>query len=270
MSITIDRNGRRSISVSVDVAGSVDEVWEAVSTGAGVSGWFLPSEFQFGFDGEPARLLVHLGPHTDKVAEVKGWDAPHRFHLLLNNAAPGVPATHLVCTLVPSDEGCRVRVEQSFEDSSSQWDPYLRTAEKAWKGFLAILKVYMAHFSGKRCQACTILSSTRDGAEKAWEKLAEPLGLLWAGLGERSRSEPDAPVLAGIVEPIGESTEPYQALLRLDEPSPGIAHLEVASLYGQNVPTLRLYFYGDQAAAVVRREEPRWQAWLSDLFSPAS
>jgi hypothetical protein len=30
---------------------------------------------------------------------------------------------------------------------------------------------------------------------------------------------------------------------------------------------VRFYLFGDQAAAVAAREEPRWQAWLNEQFS---
>lgn len=266
MSITTDRTGNRSAGISVDVSGSVEEVWEAVASGTGLSGWFLPCEFQFGFDGEPVRVLAHMGPHTEKAADIKDWDAPHRYRLSLENVLNGVPAMSVVVTVVPIDSGCRVRIEQSFDSPSPEWDTYLLAAQKHWKSFLGILRLYLSHFSGKRCQTCSVLSATRDDAARAWEKLAEPLGLSWVSVGERCKSEADAPVLAGILEALDDEADTYQALIRLDEPSPGIAHLQIAHLYGQNVPTLRLYFYGEHAAKMVAREEPRWQVWLSDLF----
>ena len=267
MSITTDQSGRRSVQVSVQVPGSPqDVVWEAIATGPGISGWFLPSEIQLGFDGEPVRMIVHLGPHTARIADIRTWDPPHRFVAVSDDSMPGAPPLLTEWSVEPMEQGCRVRVIHSLETSLPDWDSQLETAQDGWHGFFQILTTYLGHFSGKRCQACSLLITTREPEDKAWETLAEPLGLSGVAVGERCKSEADGPVLAGVLERGGDDHRPYQALIRLDAPAPGIAHLQIARMHGCNVPTVRLYFYGEQAAAVVSREEPRWQAWLSELF----
>jgi hypothetical protein len=55
-------------------------------------------------------------------------------------------------------------------------------------------------------------------------------------------------------------------LLRLDAPAPGIAHLFALPMGGQVYLPIRLYLFGDQAAAVAAREEPAWQAWMARHF----
>jgi hypothetical protein len=264
MSITIDPNGRRSVSVTVDVPGSLREVWEAVATGPGISGWFLPCEIQYGFDADPVRLIVHLGPHTTKVADVKQWSPPHVYRAVSEDLMVGAPPLLTQWSVQPLDQGCCVKVEHSLTGDSDEWDSLLLRAADGWPPFLRILNVYLTHFSGKRCEGCSLLISTSDSPDKAWETLAEPLGISGSSIGERCKSHADAPVLAGVLE--GEDNQAREALLRLDEPAPGIAHLQIARLHGCTVPTVRLYFYGEQAVAVVSREEPRWQAWLSELF----
>jgi hypothetical protein len=44
MSVKKEESGRRSIAVEVEVAGTPEEVWEAIATGPGVSSWFVPTE----------------------------------------------------------------------------------------------------------------------------------------------------------------------------------------------------------------------------------
>ncbi|HEX9293622.1 MAG TPA: hypothetical protein VF873_08040 [Gemmatimonadales bacterium] len=57
------------------------------------------------------------------------------------------------------------------------------------------------------------------------------------------------------------------ALLRLDKPGPGIAALGAVTYPGgQGMVAMNLYLYGDQAAATVARETPRWQAWMHKHF----
>lgn len=266
MSITTDASGQRSVRVSVEVSGSVEEVWEAVASGPGISGWFLPTEMQLGFDGEPVRLVSHLGPHTSRVADIKLWDPPRSFRAVSEDLPAEAPPLATTWSVQPSDQGCRVEVEHSMRTEVTDWDVLLETAREGWRSFFHVLKVYLANFSGKRCEACTLLITTRESEDKAWETLSEPLGLSRVSIGERCKSEADGPELAGVLEWSGDSANPHQALIRLDQPSLGIAHLQIARMHGWNVPTVRLYFYGEQAAAVVSREEPRWQAWLSELF----
>jgi hypothetical protein len=60
---------------------------------------------------------------------------------------------------------------------------------------------------------------------------------------------------------------PYDALLRLDKPGPGIAALGAVTYPGgQGMVAMNLYLYGDQAAATVARDTPAWQSWLQEHF----
>jgi hypothetical protein len=59
---------------------------------------------------------------------------------------------------------------------------------------------------------------------------------------------------------------PYDALLRLDTPGPGVAALGAFNFGGQSMVALTFYHYGDQAAATVARETPLWHAWIQEHF----
>ncbi len=73
----------------------------------------------------------------------------------------------------------------------------------------------------------------------------------------------------GLVERVGEGDHPEELLLRLDEPAPGIAHLFALPMGGQVYLPIRIFLYGDRAASVAARDEPRWQAWMNEHFAPA-
>ena len=72
------------------------------------------------------------------------------------------------------------------------------------------------------------------------------------------------PVLAGMAEHV--SQRPYDALLRLDTPGPGVAALGAFSMGGQSMVALSIYLYGDQAAGRIAGETPLWQAWIQERF----
>ena len=72
------------------------------------------------------------------------------------------------------------------------------------------------------------------------------------------------PALSGVAEYVTQS--PYDALLRLDKPGPGVAALGAFNFGGQSMVALNFYHYGDQAAETVARETPPWQGWIQDRF----
>jgi hypothetical protein len=87
-----------------------------------------------------------------------------------------------------------------------------------------------------------------------------------ATLGQRRHTPAGAPPLAGLVERVGEAGHPYQLLLRLDEPTSGIAHLFALAMGGQVYVSIRFYLYGKRAAAAVASNEPLWHKWMSECF----
>ena len=73
------------------------------------------------------------------------------------------------------------------------------------------------------------------------------------------------PALSGVVEYVTQN--PFDALLRLDKPGPGVAALGIAGFPGgPSMVAMNLYLYGDQAAGTVARETPLWQAWFQERF----
>jgi hypothetical protein len=56
--------------------------------------------------------------------------------------------------------------------------------------------------------------------------------------------------------------------LRIEQPSPGIAHLFAMPMGVQVLLTLRLYLFGDQARAAANQVEADWRGWLDRQFPP--
>ena len=71
-------------------------------------------------------------------------------------------------------------------------------------------------------------------------------------------------VWKGVVDDVKQT--PPGALLRLDQPGPGIAALFIMDLGETVLAAFSFYLYGAQAAANVARETPRWQAWIQERF----
>ena len=100
---------------------------------------------------------------------------------------------------------------------------------------------------------------------EAWETLITALGVKDLTVDKSWTTPAGVPPLSGVLEYVTES--PYDALLRLDKPVPGIAALG-AVIYpgGLSMVAMNFYLYGDQAAETVARETPLWQAWIEERF----
>lgn len=95
---------------------------------------------------------------------------------------------------------------------------------------------------------------------EAWTLLCQALGIPEApALDDRIVADAgDGLALAGTVV----KTSPSAMALLLDTPAPGTAFLAVEGDDGGSV-SVWAYLYGPDAASIVARDKPRWQAWLT-------
>ncbi len=263
MSLKKDDSGRRWVEVEVEVPGTPEEVWEAIATGPGVSSWFVPTEKR-----EDGTVVSHFGPGMDAVATETVWDPPRRF-AAEGEMGPGAPklATEWIVE-ARSGSTCVVRVVHSLFASTDDWDDQLEMIEAGWPDYFDILRLYLSHFAGQPCSAFQLLTFTPKPAATAWQAIEDSLGLAGATRGEHRTSPPGSPRLAGVLEKEGSKGHSHQFLIRLDEPTSGIVHLFAMPMGGQVCISIRFYLYGNQASAVVASEEPTWQSWLNNHFSP--
>jgi hypothetical protein len=160
---------------------------------------------------------------------------------------------------------CIVRIVHSLFASTDDWDNQLEGAKSGWSGFLRTLRIYLTHFRGQRSAIMQVTTPVASTEAEAWETLTAALGVKGVSVGQRWTTPAGVSPLSGLLEDVTEN--PYDALLRLDKPGPGIAALGAVTYpSGQSVVAMNLYLYGDQAAATVARETPVWQAWLQERF----
>lgn len=61
--------------------------------------------------------------------------------------------------------------------------------------------------------------------------------------------------------------KPYDVLVRIDTPGPGVAALGAVTYPGgEGMVAMNLYLYGDQAVGAVARETAVWHAWFKEHF----
>ena len=264
MSVKKEASGRRSVQVEVEVPGTPEEVWQAIATGPGVSAWFVPTEV-VERDGKPVAIKLNFGPGMESTASVTEWDPPRRFAAESAGMGPNAPPMATEWSVEARAGGvCVVRVVHSLFASTDDWDDQLEGLESGWPGFFRILRLYLTHFRGQRCATMQWMAPAAGSDAEVWETLTAALGLKGVTAGQRRTAPAGVPSLSGAVEHVGQS--PYHALLRLDKPGPGVASLGAFDCGGSVMVTLSFYLYGDQAAGVVAREQPLWQAWMGEHF----
>jgi len=264
MSVKIEASGRRSIQVEVEVPGTPEQVWQAIASGPGISSWFAPTAIEER-DGKPVAMTVTLGPGMENRTELTTWDAPRKFVSEGPGWFPGAPPVATEWTVEARAGGvCVVRLVQSLFASTNDWDDQLIGTESGIPGAFHILKLYLTYFRGQRSAFMQFMAPVMGTPADAWAMLTTAVGISGAGPGQRWAAPADAPALGGIVEDVKQT--PPGALLRLDKPGPGIAALFIMDLGETVLAAFSFYLYGDQAAANVAREQPRWQAWIQERF----
>ena len=264
MSVKKEASGRRSIQVEVEVPGTPEEVWQAIASGPGISAWFTPAEFEER-DGKPVAVTLNFGPGMESRSVVTAWDPPRLFAKEGGGWAPGSPPIATEFSVEARAGGvCVVRVVQSLFASTDDWDKQLTGAESGWPGAFRILRLYLTHFRGQRSAFMQFKATVAGTAAEAWATMTAALGLNGVGAGQGWAVPAGVPALGGVVEHVNQS--PCGALLRLDQPGPGVAALFIMTFGDSVMAAFTFYLYGDQAAGTVARETPRWQAWIQERF----
>jgi uncharacterized protein YndB with AHSA1/START domain len=264
MSVKKEASGRRSVLVEVEVPGTPEEVWQAIATGPGISSWMVPAEFEVR-DGTPVAVKMNFGPGMESRAVVTAWDPPRMFAAESAGWTPDMPAIATQWSVEARAGGvCLVRVVNSLFASTDDWDNQLEGTESGWPGFFRTLRIYLTHFRGQRSAIMQRMAPAAGTDAEAWDKLTAALGLNGLSVGQHWTAHAGVPALGGVAEFVSRS--PYDALLRLDKPGPGVAALGTFNFGGQTMVALNLYLYGDQAAGIVAHETPLWQAWIEEHF----
>ena len=266
MSVKKDASGRRSVQIEFEVPGTPEEVWQAIASGPGISSWFVPAEFEER-DGKPVAMKLNFGPGMEPRSEVTVWDPPRKFALTADGWLPGSPPIASEWSVETRGGGiCVVRIVQSLFASTDDWDMQLESAKLGLASFLEILRLYLTHFRGQRSTVMKWMVPVAGTETEAWGALTSALGLKGLRVGQRLTAPAGVPALSGVVEYVTE--RPYDALLRLDKPGPGVAALGAASFPGApgSMVAMNLYLYGDRAAGTVAHEAPRWDAWFQERF----
>ncbi|NKY39963.1 SRPBCC family protein [Cellulomonas septica] len=253
------------LEFSVEVPGTPEQVWQAIATATGMSGWFTQTELE---EREGGALRFVMGPEMDSVGQVVRWDPPHRLvyeedwaRLMGKDPDALSPLTSEFVVEARSGGTCVVHVTSSGFGIGADWESeWWDDLGAEWRPFFDNLRTYLAHFPGQQATHLDVTASHPGDVPAVWTALRDGLGLATEG------ETIDVRGSTGVVERVGEK----QALVRLTAPVPGVLNVYA---YGEGdgkaTAGVRAFLFSPDAPDYLRREEPRWQAWLDELAVPA-
>ena len=255
----------RTLELEIEVAGTPEQVWEAIATGPGISAWMHPTRVE---EREGGRFAFDMGG-GDQGGVVTGWEPPHRFATETEwrpgaGAAPERLATEWRVEARPGGT-CVVRMVMSGFGSGATWDAEIDGMGEGMRLALQNLRLYVERFAGERGAWMRAFADSPGSREEGWAALAGALGLSDAAEGARvSTDGTGLPALSGVVEQVIDWRWHRGVQLRLDAPAPGIGH---ALAYGEQPRlTFQACLYGDEAGAVAARDQAAWRSWMEASF----
>jgi uncharacterized protein YndB with AHSA1/START domain len=228
-----------------------EEVWEAITTAAGMDAWFMgESEIEPG-PGGAVRTKLH---GFTMESTITSWDPPHHFA----NTSPEEPDGRLM-TFAFEIEGraggtTTLRLVHSGFLPGDDWEQEYDALKIGDPAYLAKLVEYLEHFRGRIAVPVT-LWGPQVGSERAWAEFTRALGVA----DEPAVGQPAHFRAEGLPDLDGE----------IDYVSPHFIGLRTADgmyrfIHGMGTVALGHHIFRpvDRAAT-----EQAWQGWLDRTFA---
>jgi uncharacterized protein YndB with AHSA1/START domain len=130
----------RVIDLSIDIDATLDEVWQALTTGEGIARWFGP--YATVTPGEGGSVSVGWDPKEMWDTPITVWEPLRRMQTASEMPSKDGRMVRLAVDYYLEVQGGRVRVRlvhSGFDDSES-WDGYIDGLDAGWTYFLFNLK----------------------------------------------------------------------------------------------------------------------------------
>jgi uncharacterized protein YndB with AHSA1/START domain len=138
--VTNDRNRTdRVVDLTIDIDATLEEVWQALTTGEGIARWFGP--YAAVTPGEGGSVSVGWDPKEMWETPITVWEPQRRMQTASEMPSKDGRMVRLAVDYYLEVQGGRVRVRlvhSGFDDSS--WDDYIDGLDAGWSYFLFNLK----------------------------------------------------------------------------------------------------------------------------------
>lgn len=157
----------RVIDLSIDVEATLEEVWQALTTGEGIARWFAPHAAVT--PGEGGSVSVGWDPKEMWDTPITVWEPLRRMQTASEMPAKDGRTVRLAVDYYVEAHGGRVRVRlvHSGFDDSGAWDGYIDGLDAGWTFFLFNLKHALERHRGVDRQQLSARFRTiaRDGED---------------------------------------------------------------------------------------------------------
>jgi len=139
--VTDDRKRTdRLVDLTIDIDATLDEVWQALTTGEGIARWFAPHAAVTPGDG--GSVSIGWDPKEMWSQPITVWEPMRRMQTASEMPSADGRVVRLAVDYYLEAQGGRVRVRlvhSGFDDSGS-WDDYIDGLDAGWTFFLFNLK----------------------------------------------------------------------------------------------------------------------------------
>jgi uncharacterized protein YndB with AHSA1/START domain len=157
----------RVVDLTIDIDATLEEVWQALTTGEGIARWFAPHAAVT--PGEGGSVSVGWDPKEMWDTPITAWEPMRRMQTASEMPMPDGRVVRLAVDHYLEVEGGRVRVRlvhSGFDDNES-WDGYIDGLDAGWTYFLFNLKHALERHRGveRRQVSARFRTIARDGED---------------------------------------------------------------------------------------------------------
>jgi uncharacterized protein YndB with AHSA1/START domain len=157
----------RVVDLTIDIDATLDEVWQALTTGEGIARWFAP--YAAVTPGVGGSVSVGWDPKEMWDAPITVWEPLRRMQTVSEMPSKDGGVVRLAVDYYVEAQGGRVRVRlvhSGFDDSES-WDGYIDGLDAGWTYFLFNLKHALERHRGvvRQQLSARFRTTARDGEE---------------------------------------------------------------------------------------------------------
>ena len=240
------------VEKEIELDGTPEEVWEAITTGPGVDAWFMGTNQIEPREGGAVR--TDLGGFAME-SKVTTWDPPHRF---VTDTGEGEGGRLMVFEYVIEgrDGGTSVlRFVHSGFLPDDDWEQEFEALKIGDPAYMQKLQQYIKYFKGRRAVPVSAFGPQVE-RERAWSVFKRELGLGGdVKEGEPVHATPEGlPAIDGVVDYLSQDF----LGVRTDDGLYRFIH----GLGGTVVVGHHIFSNVDQ-----RSTEQAWQAWVDRAFA---
>ena len=157
----------RALDLTIDIDATLEEVWNALTTGEGIARWFAP--YAAVTPGEGGSVSIGWDPKEMWDAPITVWEPLRRMQTVSEMPSKDGSVVRLAVDyyLEVKDGRVRVRLVHSGFDDSESWDGYIDGLDAGWTYFLFNLKHAVERHRGvdRRQLAARFRTTAREGED---------------------------------------------------------------------------------------------------------